>query len=201
MHLKYFLFSIKMFSKSSMNRPCCREVQYSMRQITYITANMWSSFSTLSLKLLKGTPCVTRSTILVLWHVGCVNGHWGVKKREVVLKLWLTAPSYKYTLICSDLDLFQTLPRLFIYHCQHELYPWLTCFPRLGANTASAGKPNKAWLSTPSLGLMMSWYTKYPVTTVPHLSSITFAKPCECVLVYAQISGVFLRLRSDRACF
>lgn len=36
-------------------------------------------------------------------------------------------------------------------------FPWSWCY----ANTVSAGKPNKAWHSTPSPGLMMSWSHKY----------------------------------------
>lgn len=65
----------------------------------------------------------------------------------------------------------------------HQSEPFLTCLPRPGvrAATVNAGKPNKAWHSTPSPGLMMS-YHKYPALTAPRLHKPR-GRVCVCVCV------------------
>lgn len=76
--------------------------------------------------------------------------------------------------------------------CRSQLYPPLTCFLRVCviAYMVRAGKPNKAWHSTPSPGPMMSWCLKYPTLTVAppssqHMSEV--GEPCTgvCVCVSA----------------
>lgn len=72
----------------------------------------------------------------------------------------------------------------------HQSEPFLTCFPRPGVRAAavSAGKPNKAWHSTPSPGLMMS-YRKYPALTAPRLHEPRDRGLCVCVPVRVVYRG------------
>lgn len=163
--------------------------------------------------------CHKEHNVSVVVCVGGVRGHWGVKeergRRSREPKLWLTAPFYNYTLMFRPgflpytytpwVIILCSFPLLAVVH-QSQLYPPLTCFPRAGviANTVSAGKPNKAWHSTPSPGLMMSWYHKYPAKTAAPPSSRHVSKigePWAGVCVCVQISDIFWRLSSDRACF
>lgn len=125
------------------------------------------------MEVLRGTSCVTRSTVLVLW---CVQGGGQGS-------LWLTAPCYNYALTLKPEFLPNTFTPRVIILCSFplltvvahsQLDPPLTCFPSAGviANTVSAGKPNRAWHSTPSPGQMRSWCHKYPAagTTSPPFS-------------------------------
>lgn len=73
---------------------------------------MWPSHSMLSMKVLRGTSCVTRSTMLVLWCVcggsgvtevwrkrgGVGRGSWNCDWRHLVI----------ITHLCSNLDFFRT---------------------------------------------------------------------------------------------
>lgn len=171
-----------------------------------------SSYRTSCMQVLRGTSCVTRSPVLVLCCVsGGVRGHWGVKgekgHRSTELKLWLTARCYNYTpthkpgFLLNTFIILCSFPLLTVVR-QSQLNPPLTCFARAGvvANTVSAGKPNRTWHSTPSPGLMMSWCHKYPARV--ELQSHFPPHTCQClVCVCVQISDIFQRLSSDRACF
>lgn len=113
------------------------------------------------------------------------RGHWW---REGP---WLTAPSYNYT-FCPAPDFFQPQSllgcyfgllfyfSLFFSHRKRRptLRPPVTCLHRAAVivNTVSAGKPNRAWHSTPSPDLMMSWCHKCPQW--PHLPTSRYGEWC-----------------------
>lgn len=155
--------------------------------------------------------CHKEPSVSVVLCVGGVRGHWGVKgekgHRSTELKLWLTARCYNYTpthkpgFLLNTFIILCSFPLLTVVR-QSQLNPPLTCFARAGvvANTVSAGKPNRTWHSTPSPGLMMSWCHKYPARV--ELQSHFPPHTCQClVCVCVQISDIFQRLSSDRACF